>query len=552
MRPYRWRRAVYNPPVPHDATHTHTRPPRSLHAATSGQPATPCLTILAHPDPTRIGERAVLAPFLSGKSVPLSRLEPLFAPPRDQGTPRYLEDARLSRRPLLLRPLGKAAQDGVELDPGGTSTLLTLGGEPLAQTRRIPDAELAAGVTLVLARRVALLLHHTELLTPSEHSHGLVGESSAVVALREQIERAARRHDPVLLCGETGTGKELVARAIHRLSERRGKKFLTINLGAVPGELAGAELFGVARGAHTGAERKRPGYFQRAEGGTLLLDELGEASPEIQVALLRAIENQEIQVLGGQEPRKVDVRVLAATDADLDAAIESGTFRAPLLHRLTTKIHLPPLRARRDDVGRLTVHFLRRELDAAGKAELLSPVGPDQHPWINAELLARLTCYHWPGNVRELENVVREITGTSADRAEMSLAASSPCLRNPAVALAVPRPATPAVTPPVADRDALRSPGEITTAELLDALGAAEWSVRGAARRLHISATSAYRLCDASAQIPKASALDRAQIEDAAARCQGNRVAMARRLRVSPRALLARMKKLDLLLEDPG
>ncbi len=544
----------YNAPMPHDATLTHTRPHSSTRGSAACDPPTSCLTILAHPDPTRIGEHFPLNPFRSNKSVPLSRLEPLFSPPRDEGAPRYLGDARLSRQPLLLSPLGTGAEDGVELDPNGASTLLTLNGERLERKRRIPHAEIAGGVALVLARRVALLLHHTELLTPSDHDHGLVGDSPAIVRLRVQIERAARHGDPVLLRGETGTGKELVARAIHHLSERRGKKHQKINLRAVPRELAGAELFGVARGAHSGADRKRPGHFQRADGSTLLLDELGEAAPEIQVALLRAIDNKEIQVLGGQEPQKVDVRVLAATDADLDAAIDEGTFRAPLLHRLATKIHLPPLRARRDDVGRLAVHFLRRELDAAGKGELLNPVGPDERPWLSAELLARLTRYDWPGNVRELENVVREIVDTSADRAEMSLSASSPCLRGSTAAIAEPRPVMPPATlpfatPPSADKASYRAPSEVTDAEFLDALRATEWSVRDATHRLNVSPTTAYRLRAKNPQVPQASALDRAQIEDAAERCEGNRDAMARLLQVSSRALSERMKKLGI---QPG
>lgn len=525
----------YNPAMSHDASQTHTRPASSAHNLFADEPPTACLTVIAHPDPTRIGEHAVLTPFLSNQSVPLSRLEPHFAPPRDQGKPRYLEDARLSRKSLLLSPLGQCADQGLEIDPRGSSTLVTLDGEALAQKQRLSPDALDRGVVLVLARRVALLLHHTELLTPSTRDHGLIGDSPALVRLREQIERAARRNDPVLLRGETGTGKELVARAIHRLSGRRGKS-LSINLGALPRELAAAELFGVARGAHSTADRKRRGYFERAEGGTLLLDEIGETPSEIQVALLRAIEQGEIQSLGGNEPRESDVRVIAATDADLEAAIARGDFRAPLLHRLTTKIEIPPLRERREDIGRLLIHFLRHELAAEGKSELLSPVGPDEPPWLSADLVGLLTRYHWPGNVRELKNVAREIVATSAAQDRTSLPKLSPYV----VGEADDRPPA---------SDTYRSPGEITGAELLEALEATEWSVRGAARRLRISASAAYRLCAANPRVPKASELTPTQIEAAAAEHQGNRVTIARALHVSPRALLARLKELDLDLD---
>lgn len=520
----------------HDASQTHTRPASSAQNLFVDEPPTACLTLIAHPDPARIGEHAVLTPFLSNQSVRLSRLEPHFAPPRDQGRPRYLEDARLSRKSLLLKPLGQCADQGLEIDPTGTQTLVSLDGETLIQKQRLSPDALNRGVVLVLARRVALLLHHTELLTPSTQDHGLIGDSPALVRLREQIERAARRKDPVLLRGETGTGKELVARAIHRLSGRRGKS-LSINLGALPRELAAAELFGVARGAHSTADRKRRGYFERAEGGTLFLDEIGEAPAELQVALLRAIEQGEIQSLGGNEPQKSDVRVLAATDADLDAAIARGDFRAPLLHRLTTKIKIAPLRERREDIGRLLIHFLRRELDAEGKSDLLSPAGPDESPWLSADLVGVLTRYDWPGNVRELQNVAREIVAGSVKQAQTSLPRSSPCLRN--VDVQAPMAA-----------DTYRSPGEITEAELLGALEAAEWSVRGAARRLRISASAAYRLCAANPRVPKASELAQTRIEAAAAEHRGNRVAMARALQVSPRALLARLKELDLDLAN--
>src|SRR5262249_34932398 len=156
-----------------------------------------------------------------------------------------------------------------------------------------------------------------------------------------------------------GTGKELVARAIHESGRRRGAVCLSVNMGAIPPSLATSELFGAVRGAYTGAVRDHLGYFQRAHGGTLFLDEIGETPPEVQVMLLRVLEPGEVQRVGSPQTQKVDVRLIAATDADLERALHEGRFRAPLLHRLSGyEIYIPPLRERRDDFGRLLFHFL--------------------------------------------------------------------------------------------------------------------------------------------------------------------------------------------------
>jgi two-component system nitrogen regulation response regulator GlnG len=165
---------------------------------------------------------------------------------------------------------------------------------------------------------------------------------------------------PVLLRGESGTGKELVAHAIHEASPRRTGPYVAVNMAAIPPSLAAAELFGATRGAFTGADHDRPGYFSRAHRGTLFLDEIGETAPEVQALLLRVLEAGEVQAVGGLEPRRVDVRVLAATDADLQGMTAMDRFRAPLLHRLMAGyLQVPALRARREDFGRLLYAFLR-------------------------------------------------------------------------------------------------------------------------------------------------------------------------------------------------
>ncbi|MCP4661930.1 MAG: sigma-54-dependent Fis family transcriptional regulator, partial [bacterium] len=364
------------------------------------------LTVLCHPDADRVGEVAVLPALLSGKTESLSRREPLFVPPTG-GTARPLADPRLSRKCLGLAP---GSGDAVVLDPGQVRTPVTADGEPVAGRRELPPEALERGVVLVLARRVVLLLHPMEPVTRRPPSFGMVGESARMVRLRREIEQVVDLPHAVLLRGETGTGKELVARALHDAGPRRKGPFVAVNVGEIPRDLAASELFGADKGAFTGAFRQRSGFFQRAAGGTLFLDEIGEAELDVQKTLLRVLETGKIQQVGAEEGQQVDVRVVAATDVDLEAAAAAGRFRSQLRYRLGgCEIELPPLRWRRDDFGRLFFHFLHQELRTIGETGRLVRADPDARPWVSAELVGRLAAYHWPGNVREVRNIVREL-----------------------------------------------------------------------------------------------------------------------------------------------
>ena len=191
---------------------------------------------------------------------------------------------------------------------------------------------------------------------------------------------------------------------------RRERPFVAVNMGAIPPSLAAAELFGAEKGAFTGANRARRGFFRSADGGTLFLDEIGETPSEVQGMLLRVLETGEIQPVGSENPRKVNVRVLAATDARLEMEIAEGRFRAPLLHRLNGfEIRLPPLRERLDDLGRLLLHFLRQEMENLGENFSLVASGNPRGPWLPAPLVAQLAMGHWPGNVRQLLNITRQL-----------------------------------------------------------------------------------------------------------------------------------------------
>jgi formate hydrogenlyase transcriptional activator len=235
----------------------------------------------------------------------------------------------------------------------------------------------------------------------------LTGDSPAMRAVRLAIGQVAQTDSTVLILGETGTGKELVARAIHQVSPRRDRLLVTVNCAALAPGLIASELFGHEQGAFTGATRARPGRFELAHQGTLFLDEVGELPLETQVLLLRVLQERIIERVGGGQPTTVDVRIIAATHRDLSAAISQGRFRADLFFRLNVfPIHVPPLRERRDDIPDLVRHFLHRFSRRMGKAVT----------GVSAATLQLLTAYPWPGNVRELENIIeRAMIVTAGD-----------------------------------------------------------------------------------------------------------------------------------------
>ena len=225
----------------------------------------------------------------------------------------------------------------------------------------------------------------------------VVGSSPALRKVLTQVEKVAPTDSTVLILGETGTGKELIARAIHNRSRRAARAFVSVNCAAIPASLIASELFGHEKGAFTGAIQRRVGRFESADGGTLFLDEIGELPPETQLALLRVLQEREFERVGGRRPVTVDVRVLAATNRDLEAAITDGSFRQDLYYRLNVfPIHLPPLRERTGDLPLLVEYLVERYAKKAGK----------KIRRVSNETLELFKRYAWPGNVRELQNVI--------------------------------------------------------------------------------------------------------------------------------------------------
>jgi two-component system response regulator AtoC len=300
--------------------------------------------------------------------------------------------------------------------------------------------------------------------------------SPAMRAVRDMIAKVAATNAAVLLTGESGVGKEVVARAIHRASPRAARQFLKVNCAALPGELLESELFGHQRGAFTGAYRDKPGKFELAEKGTLMLDEIGEVPLRLQAKLLHVLQDGEFARVGGERVLETDVRVIAATNRDLLAEIQTGRFREDLYYRLNViEIRIPPLRERREEIPVLMEHFLRAANQAYGRQVEIPPA------------TRRLFLEHsWPGNIRQLENAIKRVVvlGTAAG-IEQELAAVSTGAPAPTVAPAI----------PVAEADgrmdlkaiARRAARDAERIAIADMLERTHWNRAKAARVLGIS-----------------------------------------------------------------
>ena len=365
------------------------------------------LTIIFHADTARIGHKAVV-PLQSGDAPwVLGRYSPWFSGACDH-VPAGLDDAYVSRRALQFNYQRKH----LTICRFDAASRCLVGPAELDRSVELSTETLFEGVPLMLGHSIVLMLRLAKRRAAkhqiSAHCAALRGQSDCMEALKQQIARTATSDVDVLIRGETGTGKELIATAIHQASDRASGPMVRVNMAAIPSALAVSALFGSTRGAFTGADRTTPGYFEQAEGGSLFLDEIGDAALDVQPLLLRVLEQREIQAVGGPI-RRVDVRVISATDAALED--KDCHFKAALRHRLgACEITLPALHEHPEDVGELLVHFLQRSAAKAGRTELLphahSPAR-DIAAW--AILFFRFVSYSWPGNVRELINFAQQI-----------------------------------------------------------------------------------------------------------------------------------------------
>ena len=293
---------------------------------------------------------------------------------------------------------------------------------------------------------------------------GLFGASASITALRGYLRKVAASDATVLVTGETGTGKERVASAVHRMGPRAAGPFVPVNCAAIPESLIESELFGHRRGAFTGAIADFPGRFAQADGGTLFLDEIGEMSPAGQAKLLRVLEEGSVTPIGSMRPRAIDVRLVAASNERLEQLVEARRFRADLYYRLNVaRIELPPLRARPEDIGPIVSHFIEEQ----NRRRAMRVGGPD------ASLLARMRRYAWPGNVRELRNMVEALFIDPPDGRSVSIADLPPAFKR------------------LFEED--RSAGEPERERLVEVLRETNWNKMEAARQMNWSRMTLYR-----------------------------------------------------------
>jgi transcriptional regulator with GAF, ATPase, and Fis domain len=298
----------------------------------------------------------------------------------------------------------------------------------------------------------------------------IIGDSPALETVLEQVERVAPTDSTVLIQGETGTGKELIAHAIHNLSSRCGRSFVRLNCAAIPLDLLESELFGHEKGAFTGAIAQKIGRFELADKGTLFLDEVGDIPPSLQPKLLRVLQEQEFERLGSTRTHQVDVRLVAATNRDLTEMVNQGEFRSDLYYRLNVfPLQLPPLRERREDIPALVTHF----------AEIFGRRMSREIETIPSETMSALSSYHWPGNIRELQNVIERAVILSN---EGVLPNPLPPTGTPGVTVASNATTTPATT--------LRDSERTLIVSTLEKVGWVIGGPKGAAARLGLKRTT--------------------------------------------------------------
>ncbi len=482
------------------------------------------VTILHHPDPARVGDMATDA-LDARVGLRLSRGEPAFVGP--DGRECSLATPGVSRSALEV----VSTPEGVKLWPGRPTLSYTVDGAQGRGGELVSQEQLARGLAIGLNDRVLLWIEGGMRAIEPRERFGLVGVSPAMAQLRERIEALADGKAPVLVRGPTGAGKERVATALHGSGARSKAPFISVNAAAIPETTAVSQLFGHARGAFTGAVGASRGYFGDAHGGTLFLDEIGDVPLDLQPMLLRALDTGEIQPVGGAASQ-VDVRVIAATDVDLERLSAEGRFRDSLYHRLAQRrIAVAPLCTRPADIALLWNHFVRLALQATGsEACLVPPDGPDD-PWMGIEVTEALLAYSWPGNVRELQAKAQAFAEQHARSARATVPEG----------LTTPQDAPSATTPAPAP-SARADLASLTSEAVLQALDAHGWGIMPTAEHLGISRNSLRKVM-AREGIRRASELSQDEIAAALSKASGDVDAAASALRVGAHALRMRLSE---------
>jgi two-component system nitrogen regulation response regulator GlnG len=499
-----------------DADRTLTSP--SAAAAFAAEPVLG-LTILWHPELDRIGEQS-LGPGLDGK-IEISRFTPLFSAPG--GEAGALGHRAISRSPLQIRV---DAGGAVELVPADSRMTLEVNGAPLSVPLALARHQLDQGVVLGLGAQVFVCLHWMRCLPKPANVPGVLGVGSAAIALRDAITQMAAAQLPVLLLGETGCGKDVAARAIHHLSARRKQPFVAVNMATLSESLAAADLFGAVKGAYTGAQTSRRGWFEEAGDGTLFLDEIGDTPGAVQAMLLRVMESGEYRPLGAATDAVSRARLIAATDQDLD----NRGFNQALRRRMEAfVIRVPALRERREDVGVLARHFLR----TYGQRDDCS---------LPTALVSRICNHNWPGNIRQLAHAMHRIAiDLHGQRTPTLDEANSERHAQPTDAAHRGHGATVLSSLPRHKR----KPADVTPQDLVAAMEQGRWQIRSAALHLGISRPSVYKLLQVHPHIRLPAHIPATEIRAALQASAGDLTNCASRLMTPAEALRRHLSLLD-------
>ncbi|HYD82216.1 MAG TPA: sigma 54-interacting transcriptional regulator [Paucimonas sp.] len=449
------------------------------------------LTILWHPDLDRVGQQCIA---LTGDGeIGLGRFAPLFSHPGAEALP--LGDQAISRSPVWIR---RHADDAVEIACPASRMPVRLGGAAIEGTVRLHGDDIGRGAVLGLGANVLLCLHWMRCLPKANALPGLLGVSSAAIEVRDLVRQVAATDLPVLLLGETGTGKDVAARLIHATGDRKNEPMVAVNMATLNESLAAADLFGATRGAYTGAQTERRGLFAEADGGTLFLDEIGDTPATVQPMLLRVLETGEYRPLGARGNLVSSARLIAATDQDLVAR----SFNRALLRRMEAfVIRMPSLRERREDIGVLLLHFLRTWSGSA--AEMAVPP---------IDFIGEICNNDWPGNVRQLAHVVRRavmalriseapvlselMRGSTGEEAQAARAATMPYAVNAGAAMT----RTPG-SASGADPVRRAKPADLSDEMISLAMENSAWKISSAAQQLGISRPSLYKLLETHPEI---------------------------------------------------
>ncbi|MDE2430136.1 MAG: sigma-54-dependent Fis family transcriptional regulator, partial [Burkholderiales bacterium] len=453
----------------------------------------------------------------------ISRFLPLFRHPGADGLP--LGHGGISRDALRIT---RDSSDQLLLQPPKSRMVVEVNGVEIDGPVQLSQAQIDAGVMLGLGRAILICLHWMRCLPKRNPASGFIGVGSAAILARDQIRQAAGTDFPVLLLGETGTGKEVAARAIHAQSKRASAALVTVNMAALNESLAAADLFGATKGAYTGAQTARKGLFAEAENATLFLDEIGNTPVVIQPMLLRVLESNDYRPLGAHQDHKSTARLIAATDQDL----YSENFNQALLRRLESfVIQLPPLRARREDIGVLLTYLLSTSTLAM------------EHPVVLPfALISEMANYDWPGNIRQLAHVLRRAL-LALQLGETPVLASLVRHSPERITHSSPPSTVTDFPAPQKNAGARKKLSDLSEADVLQAMESNDWCIQSAAQDLGISRPSMYKLLDTHSQIRHAEHIPPEELRQVLANHAGDIESCAAALKTPAEALRRFLKR---------